>query len=150
MNINIAMKDRKLFKNYFFPHDLTIHSVFVMVYISQVYMERDGIHIASVYGEVTTKRFKWLTSVLFLQFLREYQDEQVGALDGEDIDGYVDEESLLFKQVMDQSRKQMKEDSDEENTRIVKWIKDMQQQKGYGKEEKEEVCIFRIFFGCEE
>lgn len=75
------------------------------------------------------------------KFLREYQDEQVGALDGEDIDGYVDEESLLFKQVMDQSRKQMKEDSDEENTRIVKWIKDMQQQKGYGKEEKEEVIV---------
>lgn len=58
MNINIAMKDQKLFKNDFFPHYLAIHSVFVMVYISQVYMERDGIHIASVYGEVTTKWFK--------------------------------------------------------------------------------------------
>lgn len=101
---------------------------------------------ASLHREGTAKWFKWLTCDLFLQFLREYQDEQVGALDGEDIDGYVDEESLLFKQVMDQSRKQMKEDSDEENTRIVKWIKDMQQQKGFGKEEKEEVCIFSIFW----
>lgn len=80
----------------------------------------------------------------FLQFLREYQDEQVGALDGEDIDGFVDEESPLFKQVMDQSRKQLKENSEEEDTRIVKWIKDMQQQRGYQKEEKEEVCIFRL------
>ncbi|XP_042874983.1 protein LTV1 homolog [Penaeus japonicus] len=75
------------------------------------------------------------------KFLREYQDEQVGALDGEDIDGFVDEESPLFKQVMDQSRKQLKENSEEEDTRIVKWIKDMQQQRGYQKEEKEEVIV---------
>ncbi|XP_071524131.1 protein LTV1 homolog isoform X2 [Panulirus ornatus] len=75
------------------------------------------------------------------KFIREYQDEHVGALDGEDIDGYVGEESPLFQQVLEQSRKQLEEDSEDERTRIINWIKDMQERRGDQKEEKDEVEV---------
>ncbi|XP_069182558.1 protein LTV1 homolog [Procambarus clarkii] len=75
------------------------------------------------------------------KFLREYQDEQVGALDGEDIDGFVGEESPLFQQVLEQSHKQLQEDSEDDRTRIIKWIKDMQERRSNVKEEKDEVEI---------
>lgn len=71
--------------------------------------------------------------------MREYQDEHVGALDGEDIEGFVGEESPLFQQVLEQSRKQLEEDSEDERTRIINWIKDMQERRGDQKEEKDEV-----------
>nr|XP_045592965.1 protein LTV1 homolog [Procambarus clarkii] len=77
----------------------------------------------------------------YLSFLREYQDEQVGALDGEDIDGFVGEESPLFQQVLEQSHKQLQEDSEDDRTRIIKWIKDMQERRSNVKEEKDEVEI---------
>ncbi|KAG7169546.1 LTV1-like [Homarus americanus] len=72
------------------------------------------------------------------KFIREYQDEHVGALDGEDIDGFVGEESPLFQQVLEQTHKQLQEDTEDDRTRIIKWIKDMQDRRVNMKEEKDE------------
>jgi len=62
------------------------------------------------------------------KFLREYDDFQVGALDGEDIDGYINEDSPHFAQVMERHRKQMEKMNGEndDKDRIVRWIKDME------------------------
>ncbi|CAL4137228.1 unnamed protein product, partial [Meganyctiphanes norvegica] len=62
------------------------------------------------------------------KFMREYDDDQVGALDGEDIDGFVNEDSPHFAQVMEQQRKQIEKmgNNIDDKDRIVKWIKDME------------------------
>lgn len=76
------------------------------------------------------------------QFIREYGEEQVGALDGEDIEGFVGEESPLFRQALLHSKKKLQqEDLQEDHDRIIKWIKDMQERRANqeDEEEKEEV-----------
>jgi len=67
------------------------------------------------------------------KFLREYDDDQVGALDGEDIEGFVNENSPHFAQVMEGQRKQIEKNSDkmEDKDRIVQWIKDMDIKKSF-------------------
>lgn len=76
------------------------------------------------------------------QFVREYGEEQVGALDGEDIEGFVGEESPLFRQALLHSKKKLQEDTLEDQDRIIKWIKDMQDRRGSQEdEEKEEVSV---------
>ncbi|XP_064086277.1 protein LTV1 homolog isoform X2 [Macrobrachium nipponense] len=72
------------------------------------------------------------------KFVREYDDEQVGALDGEDIDGFIGEDSPLFKQVLEKAKKQLQAEPEDEKTRIINWIKDMQQRID---EDKEKVQI---------
>ena len=77
---------------------------------------------------------------LFTQFIREDGEDQVGALDGEDIDGFVGEESPLFRQALQHSQRHLQEDTQDDQDRIIKWIKDMQERRGYSEqEEKEEV-----------
>lgn len=71
------------------------------------------------------------------KFIREYGEDQVGALDGEDIDGFVGEESPLFRQALQHSRRQLQEDSQDDHDRIIKWIKDMQERRGNAEEEEE-------------
>ncbi|KAK7077344.1 Protein ltv1, partial [Halocaridina rubra] len=61
------------------------------------------------------------------KFIREYADEQVGALDGEDIEGYVGEESPLFQQAVEQAKKLLKSEPEDERSRIINWIRDMEQ-----------------------
>lgn len=64
----------------------------------------------------------------------------MGALDGEDIEGFVGEESPLFKQVLEQSRRMLQQDdSQDDRTRIINWIKDMQDKRGDYKEDTQEV-----------
>ncbi|XP_063848884.1 protein LTV1 homolog [Scylla paramamosain] len=76
------------------------------------------------------------------KFIREYGEDQVGALDGEDIDGFVGEESPLFRQALQHSRLHLQEDTQDDQDRIIKWIKDMQERRGYSEqEEKEEVEV---------
>ncbi|KAK3858881.1 hypothetical protein Pcinc_034959 [Petrolisthes cinctipes] len=66
------------------------------------------------------------------KFIREYQEEHVGALDGEDIEGWVDESSPLFKQAVKQTKNQvmtpdqLNNTEEDDRTRIIEWIKDMQ------------------------
>lgn len=84
--------------------------------------------------------------------MREYGEEQVGALDGEDIDGFVGEESPLFKQVLEQSRKMLQEDTQDDRTRIINWIRDMQDKLGDSfKEDTQEVGyldMLEVGFHC--
>ncbi|XP_050717580.1 protein LTV1 homolog [Eriocheir sinensis] len=77
------------------------------------------------------------------KFVREYGEEQVGALDGEDIEGFVGEESPLFRQALLHSKKKLQDDTLEDQDRIIKWIKDMQDRRGSQEdEEKEEVELW--------
>ncbi|KAG0725567.1 Protein LTV1 [Chionoecetes opilio] len=72
------------------------------------------------------------------KFLREYGEEQVGALDGEDIEGFVGEESPLFRQALQHSQRQLVEAGPEDQERIIKWIKDMQDRRCNSVVEEEE------------
>ncbi|XP_076055004.1 LTV1 ribosome biogenesis factor [Oratosquilla oratoria] len=77
-------------------------------------------------------------------FMKEYDEEYVGALDGEDIAGFVAENSPLFKQAVERSLKQLKrDDAIDDQEWIINWIKDMQRRKEElgEKEELEEVAV---------
>lgn len=76
------------------------------------------------------------------KFIREYQDEHVGALDLEEIDGFIGEESPLFQQVLENAKKQLKtEQPEDERTRIINWIRDMEQRIDDDGNEKEQIEV---------
>ena len=79
-------------------------------------------------------------------FIKEYNEEQIGALDGEDIDGYLDENSALYKEAVQHTRKQLSKEASIETDKewIVKWIQDMESKIASGQiknDETEEIQI---------
>ena len=55
----------------------------------------------------------------------EYNEEQWGALDGEDIRGYADLDSELFQQAFKATKKELEEESyDACDSQTIQWIKD--------------------------